>query len=348
MTTDTYQAERAKTCFAIMKRGGGDTDPRYINLINEALTLGLFKRAYVYYAIHITVALLGFLSSLYFISVLPGFYWQLLNGVWFGFWAVQLGMLSHDLSHGMVFYRPAVGRLFATIGWCFVCGLSEYRWYEKHNKHHESPNHEGHDPDIDIPFIFDEHQLERRSELFKKYVLPYQAYLFWIALPLVYLWNIAFSLMHLFAHWNRKSVIEMVLIITHFVLLYGYVFYMLPLSAALAFTLAGIGVIGLYMSLVFAPNHKSEDITASDSEYSWVSQITSTRNVSSGYWSFFLFGGLNFQVEHHLFPTMARSQYFKANKLVKEFCAKEGILYEETSWFRSMADIHALLKAAGK
>jgi len=341
-----YERQRADICLAVMHRCGGDLDPRYIGLVDEAYQQGLFKRAYVYYFIHITIALLAWGSSFYFIATLSSPTLQFLNGLWFGFWSVQLGIIAHDLSHGMVLHRPPLSRFFATIFWGLIGGLSEYRWYEKHNKHHETPNHEGHDPDIDIPFVLDKHQLDGRSIFFKTYILPYQPILFWVSLPLVYLYNVAYGMFNLFSIWDKKSVIEIGLIVFHFGAVYGFIFTRLPLFPALCFVVASIGVIGTYMSLVFAPNHKSEEIITSDTRYSWTSQITSTRNVKSGYLTFFLLGGLNFQVEHHLFPAMARSTYFKANRLVREFCVREQIHYEETSWFKSMQDIHQLLKDA--
>jgi fatty acid desaturase len=140
--------------------------------------------------------------------------------------------------------------------------------------------------------------------------------------------------------------IEIFLIVVHFSLLFWYVGSTLSAAEAIGFFSATFTSIGWYMSLVFAPNHKSEEIIDAKKKYSWVSQITSTRNIKPSYLIFFLLGGLNFQVEHHLFPTMPRSAYFKANVLVKEFCCTYDITYEESSWFQSMRDIHISLKSA--
>ncbi len=340
MTIQSYEREKAAVCFQVMHTGGGDTDPRYQSLVATVLEAGLFKRTYLSYVFLAVAATLGLVSSFYLMTVLQSPWALLLNGVWFACWSMQFAMLSHDLSHGEVFKSAKANRFFAVLVWSLIAGLSERYWFKKHNSHHENPNHDGHDPDVDIPFVFDSSQLKDHSSFYIRYLLPYQHLLFWLTLPLVYFWIIGSSLWHLFTKRNSGAVLELFLIVVHYVFIFLFVFTLVTPLAALAF-LAG----GAYMGIAFAPNHKSEDVIDASAPYSWVYQITSTRNIFPNPVTSFMLGGLNFQVEHHLFPTMPRYRYYQAQQVVKKFCAQEQIEYSETTWFQTMRDIHQQLKS---
>lgn len=345
MAQQTYEQQKAAVCYQIMHTGGGDTDPRYHQLVNEVLTAGLFKRTYLSYAFLAAAAVVGLASSLYFVTIFESVWAQVLNGIWFACWSMQCAMLAHDLSHGEVFQSTRKNHFFALVIWSFVAGLSERYWYQKHSSHHENPNHDGHDPDVDIPFVLDHSQIKNHSPFIIKYLLPYQHILFWITLPLVYVWIIQTSLLHLLSGLNRRAGIELSLILSHYVLLFTFVFLSTPLSGALAFMSGYFIVGGAYMGIAFAPNHKSETVIDSTAAYSWVYQITSTRNIYPTRLTSFMLGGLNFQVEHHLFPTMSRYHYRQAQQIVKAFCSREQISYSETTWLQTMLDIHLLLKS---
>jgi fatty acid desaturase len=66
-------------------------------------------------------------------------------------------------------------------------------------------------------------------------------------------------------------------------------------------------------------------------------QVLTGRNVTGGPWMTALMGGLNFQIEHHLFPSMSRPHLRRTRVLVREVCAREGIPYTETSQGRAYA-----------
>ena len=96
--------------------------------------------------------------------------------------------------------------------------------------------------------------------------------------------------------------------------------------------------------MVFAPNHKGEEMLDEDEKLNWTHQITLTRDLYPTWPVFYLLGGLNFQIEHHLFPTMSRMKYWEAYKTVKEFCARHELRYHQTTWPESMREIHESLK----
>ena len=141
------------------------------------------------------------------------------------------------------------------------------------------------------------------------------------------------------------NVLEAFLIVVHFVIFLYVPFAFLPLGVALTFFAITFVCIGAYMGIVFAPNHKGEVVIAPDDEHTWINQITSTRNLYYAWPTFIIFAGLDLQVEHHLFPSMPRFNYPKAQKFVKEYCKENNIRYYETSWFGSMKEIYESLKA---
>jgi len=306
--------------------------------------LGLHERAYAYYAIYSLLAVCGLVLSLFIITVTDNPWLQALNAVFFGFVSVQIGMLGHDLSHGQVFKSSFANRTAALFAWALIGGLSESKWYEKHSEHHESPNHIGHDPDLEIPFVFDEKQIPDRSLFFKKWILPHQHVLFFATLPFIYITWIMFGMRHIFYNFTLRASFELFLMILHFVGLFYITFAFLPPMVAIIFLAVVFCVSGAYMSLVFAPNHKGEDILGEDEEGSWLHQIILTRNLYPSMFIFHVFGGLNLQIEHHLFPNMPRINYVQAQKQVKQFCSENQIEYSETSFFDSMKEIYVSLK----
>ncbi len=323
-------------------------ESEYDALIAEMHARGLFKRTYVQYGLTALVALIGMIASVVVIVVTDTLWMVVLSAVMFGFWTMQLGMIGHDLSHGAVLRSDKVGRLLSMFMLGIFAGLSESRWFLKHNAHHEGPNHMEHDPDLAIPFVFSEKQIASRHPLFRHWVLPYQHFLFWLALPGIYLVSAVSSIVHSYKRLQIRTLIEIVLMVIHFVAL-GYIaFAFLPPVSAIVFIVVSIGTMGLYMSLAFAPNHKGEDILEADEQFHWTHQITLTRNLYPSWIIFYLFGGLNFQIEHHLFSSMSRYKYPAAQKLVQAYCERNSLPYHQTTWPESMKEIYRALRKVAR
>lgn len=310
----------------------------------EVATAGLFRRTYVYYSIYGLLIVLATACSLWLITSTQNPYVQFFNAIFLGACFVQAGMIGHDLSHNEVFKSRRLNKFFSTITWGLLAAASESRWYMWHNTHHEHVNRVNHDPDLDIPFLFSSKQLKDRSAFVKKNILPYQHILFFLSLPVVYLGIHRDSVVYIFLHPSWKTTVELILIVVHFVVLLFLLFAFLPWQIAVMFFVVHALAGGLYMGLAFAPNHKGENITGEDEEVTWLNQITSTRDLRPNWFSFHFFGGLNFQIEHHLFPEMPRMHYWKANKIVKAFCARNNIQFNETTFFGSMREIYVALK----
>jgi fatty acid desaturase len=125
-------------------------------------------------------------------------------------------------------------------------------------------------------------------------------------------------------------------------------FTFLPLGMAFAFVGVQLAVFGFYMGASFAPNHKGMPVLAADSRVDFFSrQVLTSRNISGGRFMDILMGGLNRQVEHHLFPDMARPQLHRASKIVRRFCQKQEVPYTETTILASYGIIVRYLNRVG-
>jgi fatty acid desaturase len=109
-------------------------------------------------------------------------------------------------------------------------------------------------------------------------------------------------------------------------------FWLLPLGMAFAFLGVQLAVFGIYMGASFAPNHIGMPIVPADVRLDFLDkQVLTSRNVSGGWWMTALMGGLNYQIEHHLFPSMPRPHLRRARALVRQHCREHEVRYTETS-----------------
>ncbi len=317
-------------------------DERYKAFRESIVAQGAYARDYRYYGIYAFCCVVGVAASLYCITLTDNVFLQILNAAFLAFVLVQTGMLGHDLSHGQVFQGAHKNRIAAMVVWGLFGGLSESKWFLKHTAHHASPNELGRDPDLDIPFIFSDTQRRHLTRM-QRLLLPYQHIVFFAALPFIYADHVADSVIHVFYKFSHVTLVELALIACHFLIIFAVLFlFLAPFTAAL-FLVVHMLCIGLYMSLVFAPNHKGQVVLGSDQRGTWLEQITTTRNITPTWYGFQLLGGLNFQIEHHLFPGIARTRYFKISSPLKNFCASASIPYVEVSWRQSIGEIYKAL-----
>lgn len=313
-------------------------------LASQVKDSGLYKKTYLHYAVYFILVTLGILLSFYWLTVSDSFFMQILNGFFFAFVLVQAGMLGHDFSHQQVFKSRKLNHIGGMLLWGLYCGLSEGGWYDKHNAHHKYVNHDGLDPDLGIPFIFSEVQNGKKGAFVKKFIQPYQHILFFIVLPFVYPNFVLWSFKRILTSISLVNTIELFLIIVHFIIFFGVPFTFLPIHVAIGFLATVMLVGGAYMGIIFAPNHKGEEVVESNEPATWLQQITLTRNLNPSWISFHFFGGLDLQVEHHLFPGVSRYNYPKIHKIVKAYCVAHNIRYYEVSWLQSMKEIYVSLK----
>lgn len=260
-------------------------------------------------------------------------WWQLLIAVALGIIFTQLAFVGHEAAHRQVLISgPAndrLGRMVATLG----VGMSYSWWMNKHSRHHGNPNKMGKDPDIDLGTLAFTHEDAASSRGMRSWVIRRQG---WFFLPLLLLAGLDMhqvSIRSLFARRPIKGrALELTLIGVRFALYFGLVFWLLPVGMAFAFIGVQLAVFGFYMAASFAPNHVGMPIVPHDAKLDFLDkQVLTSRNVAGGWWMTVLMGGLNYQIEHHLFPNMPRPHLARARQLVREHCRVHGVRYTETS-----------------
>ncbi|MDQ2836412.1 MAG: acyl-CoA desaturase [Actinomycetota bacterium] len=250
----------------------------------------------------------------------------------------QVAFLGHDGGHQQIFTGRRANDLFGQLVGNLLVGLSFGWWVGKHNRHHANPNKEDHDPDIgDGVLAFTTGQVARRTGRFGQAIIRRQAWLFFPLLTLEGLNLHLASLLSLRPGGTRSTrggsrLAELALLTLHVVVYLGALsLVMSPLKVAI-FVAIHQGVWGFYMGCSFAPNHKGMLILRAEDELDYLRrQVLTSRNVRGGVFTDLLLGGLNYQIEHHLFPNMPRGSLRHAQSVVRLYCGELQIPYCETS-----------------
>jgi len=311
----------------------------YAELAGLVRQAGLHRRRYHYYAVRITLNLLVFAAGWVGFVLLGDSWWQLLLAAFFAVMYAQLAFVGHDAGHGQVFTSRAANDVLGIAHGALV-GMSYGRWVDQHNRHHSHPNHELRDPDVDITVLaFTADQAATKRGLVR-WTSAHQAALFFPFLLLEGFSLHVSSVRVLLRGGTRARTVELPLLAAHVVVYLAAVFLVLSPLTAVVFVVVHQCLWGFYMGCAFAPGHKGMPTVTGDDELGFFRrQILTTRNISGGRVVDVVLGGLNHQIEHHLFPTMARPNLRHARPIVREFCARNAIEYAECGWLRTYVDV---------
>ncbi|MFE0518691.1 fatty acid desaturase family protein [Streptomyces sp. NPDC058954] len=337
MTTDT----------AVRPPPSGASGSDFARLSRRIVDAGLLRRRPGYYAVRLTVVAALYVGGWAAVALIGDSWWTLAVA---GFLAVvfgQVALLAHDAAHRQVFRRrrgsEASGRI-AGVG----VGMSYGWWQDKHTRHHANPNHEELDPDLNPDLLVWSQDQARAAKGVARVIGRWQAFLFF---PLLTLegFNLHVSSVKALADRSLKHrMLDGVLLFAHFTLYLAVVFWLLPPGMAIAFLAVNQGLFGVYLGSLFAPNHKGMPIlTGGDRPDFLRRQVLTSRNVRGGWLTDIALGGLNHQIEHHLFPSMPSPNLRKARTIVRRYCEDLGLAYTETGLITSYRLALASLHQAG-
>jgi fatty acid desaturase len=309
---------------------------------------GLLRRAPWFYLLVGAAIAVAFGGAITGFILLGDSWFQLLIAGALGILFTQVAFLSHEAAHRQILATgPANDRLARVLG--AVVGMSYSWWDSKHSRHHANPNRVGKDPDIEVDTISFLEEDAAQARGLRRLITRKQGWLFFPLLTFE-----GFNLYFLsFRHLASRGPVkgrwpEIGMLTLRFALVLTPVFLFLPIGMAFAFVGVMTAVFGVYMGASFAPNHKGMPVIAADAKLDFFSkQVRTSRNIRGGWWATWLMGGLNYQVEHHLFPSMARPHLAQAREIVRDYCLSNDVPYTETSLVRSYAIVIDYLNRVG-
>ncbi|WP_460444513.1 acyl-CoA desaturase [Angustibacter aerolatus] len=305
----------------------------YADLSRRVKAAGLLNRRRGWYVGRIAAVALALAGVVAGVTLLNHSWLVLLLAGALALVLTQCAFLGHDGAHRQMFGSNRANEIAGRVLAAGAAGLSYGWWMGKHSKHHQAPNQLGVDTDVESKVLsfHDEAADGRRGVL--KWVTRRQGWLFFPLLLLEGLNLHVDSMMTLTARTSvKRRWVDLALIATHWALYLTFLFLLLPPGKVAAFVGVHLAVLGVYMGGAFAPNHTGMPIVARGAKLDYLRrQVLMSRNVSGGAPVSFLMGGLNYQIEHHLFPSMPRPNLHKVRPMVRDFCAEHGIDYTETT-----------------
>ncbi len=321
----------------------------YSVLRDKVREQGLFTKRPLNYSARFLLAMLFLAASITTLIVFDAFWIQVLNAAFLAFILGQFIFLVHDAGHNQIFASGSKNRVAGIwLSSLFLGGSSSW-WIDKHNRHHVNPNVGGVDPDIEIPIL----ALSPEAALSKKgifrFIAKYQVFFFFPLLMFEAL-NLRFNSIN---HIRTKRLADtwdtIALIIVHHAVYFGLTLYFLGPWQALVFIAVQNALLGLYLGCTFATNHIGMPVIRNEQglDYTRLQTLTA-RNLKASWLTGYLFGGLDSQIEHHLFPTVPRASFADLRKIVKPFCKERSIEYCEVSFIAAYVGVLKHLHQVGK
>jgi len=340
----------------------------YRDLRNKLIMMGFFKSSKLYYLYKCSFNMAMWATSCAMVWYSDSTAMHIASALLMGLFWQQCGWLAHDFLHHQVFAKRMYGDLVGIFWGDLMQGYSMQWWKNKHNGHHAVPNlhnssaeaQDG-DPDIDtMPLLawslkqaqsFRELRADGKDSAFVKFMIKWQAFTYFPILLLARIsWlNESFKTAFGLGASTENAALEMkrrglqypLLERTGILLHHSWVFALssgfgrFPVYYGLMYFFTATCSCGLFLALVFGLGHNGMATYDADSRPDfWKLQVTTTRNIIGGHGfpQFFvdwLCGGLQYQVDHHLFPMMPRHNLKKTHDLVESFCKEWGVKYHE-------------------
>ncbi|WP_306205018.1 fatty acid desaturase family protein [Actinoplanes sp. RD1] len=327
-----------------LPRTAGSDFAELARRINRA---GLLHRRPGYYTIRLSLVALLLGGGWTAFALAGATWWSAAVAVVLAVAYAQVALVAHDLAHRQVFRRAGASGRAGMIAANLAIGMSYGYWTDKHTKHHANPNHDDLDPDVaPAVLVWSPEAARARRGRFDRWLTRNQAWLFFPLLTLLGLSLRKDSIRALLTGPIKHRTRESLLLGAHLAAYAAALLLVLTPLQALVFFAVHQGLFGVYLGLTFAPNHKGMPHPTGTEDF-LRKQVLTSRNVCGGRLTDIALGGLNYQIEHHLFPSMPTPHLRRAQPIVRAYCDEIGVPYEETGLAESYATALRHLHAVG-
>jgi len=333
----------------------------YRKLVSEFSKMGLFEKKGHTASFTLCAVAMLFAVSVYGILFSDSTLVHLACGGLMGCLWIQSGWLGHDSGHYQIMSSPRFNRFAQILTGNCLAGISIAWWKKNHNAHHICCNSLDFDPDLQhIPFFVVSSKLfhsitsyfyERKLKFdsVARFLVSYQHWTFYPVMCLARINLFAQSILLLSSKRRVPNRGQEILGVLLYWIWYPFLVSCLPnWGERIMFVLASFAVTGI-QHVQFCLNHFSSSVyvgppTGGD----WCEKQTmGTLDISCPSWMDWFHGGLQYQIEHHLFPRLPRRNLRKVSPFVKELCKKHNLPYNCVSfWMANVLTIRTLRTAA--
>lgn len=322
----------------------------FTELAEQIRGRGWLHRRYGYYWTKLVAAPLTVALGLLVFIWIGDTWWQLFTSGALAIVFTQIAFLGHDAAHRQIFVSAHWNDWISLILGDLLVGMSYGWWQHKHSRHHANPNKLGSDPDIELPVIaVTAETADRHRSPLVAWLRGHQGLLFFPILLLEGVSLHASSVRRVMSggHLKRRWV-EIVFIAVRLIGFPALVFLVLSPGIAIVFLAVQLGVFGFYMGVAFAPNHKGMPVVPRDVRLDFLRrQVMMSRNIRGSRLLDITMGGLNYQIEHHLFPSMPRPHLRQAAPMIAAYCREHDVPYVQTGLFASYAIVVRYINRVG-
>ncbi len=263
----------------------------------------------------------------------------------------QFAFIGHDAGHGGISGRRAVDRAIGQASMTLATGLAFDEWIGRHRTHHQFCQDEARDPDMAVDVMVSLTERSRRAKgPLGRFLTRHQA---------VHVWLLSFFFGHSQRHLSQAAVLrapvryrlDAAMLLAHFALWFGLPCGLLdvPFADALLAYLMPLTLLGPYLAAIFWVNHVGMPLIRRVEEFSFFEhQVVTSRTIVNPSACNWLFGGLNFQIEHHLFPQVPSARLPALQPIVSRHFARHGIPYQGVTWWSAVKLIAVHLRTMAR
>lgn len=270
--------------------------------------------------------------------------------------SIGVATFTHTASHNAIARRQWANEALTYFGYTFFWGLSANYWWHKHVAvHHPAPNVFGVDDDADFsPWLaLTQREVAASTGWKRVYYSRFQHWTFPLLLAVMGFGMQSAAWGHLLgalrdpARRSRKHWIDLGVLILHLAVWIGLPMLFFPAWNVIGFYALRISLMGFCVFAVSAPGHiPAYAIFIEPDEESrdfLLRQTATTANFTVGRLGRWLCSGLEYQIEHHLFPGICHRYYPELSPEVRELCRRLGLPYHVYGWDRALAMCFAVM-----